>query len=95
MRYLCRRCGSIRTTRYPCKVCGAPVPETSPSPLEVQVRYNSGKLAFFTTVADAFAAASNDCEIWKISWTVAQTGERIRLVRNPHDQFFYSPIMGS
>lgn len=64
---------------------------------EVQTRNDAGATPTHETIAAAFKAAEEDLSIWKISWTDATTGERVRLVRCRDDEqlliWRYDPIV--
>ena len=49
--------------------------------MEFQTRSEEHGLAFYETLHEALLAAKNDETVWKISWTVQETHERIRLVK--------------
>lgn len=48
---------------------------------ECQTRDHYGAIIQHPTVAAAFDAAEKDEDIWKISWTIQETGERVRFIR--------------
>ncbi len=48
---------------------------------EVQTRNEAGATPKYETIDAAFKAAVEDPTIWKISWTDATTGERVRFVK--------------
>ena len=49
---------------------------------------------YYFTLEAAMTAAILDKSIWEISFTITQTGERIRLVRNHGERvFYYKPIL--
>jgi hypothetical protein len=49
--------------------------------MEVQTRNEKGATIQHPTIAEAFHHAKNvDQSVWKISWTNAETNERVRLV---------------
>lgn len=70
----------------------------------VQTRNEAGGLTYHVSIASAMKMAEIDRTIWKISWTDATTGERIRLARDltsVRDEFgvttidagwFYEPL---
>jgi len=58
--------------------------------LEVQTRDESGELKFFKTIKEAFAYATQNKEVWKISFSIGE--ERVRLVRT-HVGFVYEPLI--
>ncbi len=63
---------------------------------EVQTRNEAGATPTYETIDAAFKAAEEDATIWKISWTDATTGERVRFVKRvDHGQFCwrYDPIV--
>ena len=59
----------------------------------IQVRFNNGSLAVYETLADAFRAAEEDEEIWKISFD-GKSGERVRLIRT-EGGWLYEDIYGN
>jgi len=52
---------------------------TRVAPMEIQLRTHEGDLPRVSSLKEAFEAAEQDPEIWKISWT--EGDHRIRLVR--------------
>jgi hypothetical protein len=61
--------------------------------LEVQMRHENGDLLFRNTIRECMEYARMNIGIWKISWTDAITGERIRLVRHGEYTWVYEPIL--
>jgi len=64
---------------------------------EVQTRNEAGATPTYETIDAAFKAAEEDATIWKISWTDATTGERVRFVKRDdhrgHIHWRYDPIV--
>ncbi len=64
---------------------------------EVQVRNEAGATPKYETIDAAFKAAEEDASIWKISWTDATTGERLRFVKRcyfaGYTHWMYDPIV--
>jgi len=62
----------------------------------IQTRDESGSCISHSTIAAAFLAASEDPEIWKVSWDVPETGERVRFTRRETSQgtfWFFDPMV--
>jgi len=57
-----------------------------------QTRSEETGLNEHKTLADALEAASKDQSIWKISFTIRDTNERVRLVRKYEQYWVYEPI---
>jgi len=49
---------------------------------EVQTRTEDGGLSFFKSINEAMNKAKDDLSIWKISFGITETGERVRLTRS-------------
>jgi hypothetical protein len=65
--------------------------------VEVQTRNEEGACIMHASLKEAFEAAKCDKTIWKISWTIQETGERVRLIKaylhEWNDHFWmYDPI---
>jgi len=63
--------------------------------LQVQMRREDGELLYARTIGEAMKFATENPNIWKISWTDSITDERIRLVRAGMngDSWVYAPII--
>lgn len=60
--------------------------------MEIQTRSERNGLKYFTTLKQAFDHAEQDLSVWKISFSLPD-GERVRLVKNDHNEFKYEPII--
>lgn len=66
--------------------------------MEFQTRSEANGLRNTETFAQALELAKADRSIWKISFTISETGERIRLVKLPapddaEPRFYYEPLL--
>jgi hypothetical protein len=57
-------------------------------PRTIQTQSHDGELREFFTFGAAYTHAKNDPQVWKISFTLIGTNERIRLIRLPDQAFF-------
>jgi len=62
--------------------------------MEVQTRSESNGIQFHQTFSEALAAARNDSEIWKISFSL-ENGERVRLVSTSEGWTYENVVTGS
>lgn len=61
--------------------------------MQFQTRNMDGEIKQFATFAEAKAHANVDMTVWKISFTIPATDERIRLIRGING-FVYENING-
>lgn len=61
--------------------------------IEFQTRSEENGLRNLATLAEAFKQAEVDRTIWKISFTIPETNEKVRLVKNSHNDWEYQSIM--
>lgn len=60
--------------------------------IQIQTRSETTGLAYFDSLKKAIDAADKDNTIWKISWTITETNERVRLVKDINGAWFFSTL---